>query len=428
MSQGEFSQHEGEDLEATRPNPRVQAERERLRDDLKDIAEQTNDSQTEAIAPKPEEQTRADQLARYHDKFFAEGGISGYAANGKWFVENAAGQYISFDAPGDAMKARMASEERLAKRAQSEQGQASVSGGDSEVASPASPTPEAEAPKVEAPATKPPEAPAQLEPSPEQVKAREALEDKILGSVSREIKNTLFGGVMVKAQGETLSYRTPEEYEQARQGFIARKEKREAAAQEATPRDAPQAPAEIATQKPETQSTAPVAENQPTQQSAVEKQPEQQVDPERAEVRQAFQEAAERRSSLDNLMKALRSVTDNDLRSIEIRLRDAQDGSSNIVFQSHRRFTEAMNMSAVKVDEALQRARFEGTAEASAVFLEAVKEQTRAVDGAYDEMSRNLNNLLYSGAIPPNSRIRMELGMYLEKTAAAKQQLARLAQ
>lgn len=424
MSDSEGELQRGDDLEATRPNPRLQAERERLRDDLKDIAEQNN-SQGKETVPVSEEQARIERMQRRHDDFFVEGGISGYSANGKWIVENAVGQYISFKSAEDAFEAQKQSADRLAKREQA--AGTEVPAAQAESAAPVVAA-ETNSESVAPPAPEQAEIP-RPELSAEAQKAKDDLEDRVF-SGSQDVTQTLFGGIMVKGQGETLTYRTRQEYEQAWQGYRERKAKREAEAREVVATQNAQARVEANAQPVNESRPQSVAEPeaQPPHGSATEKPPERPRTPERAEVPPAFQEAVGRRRQLENLMMALRGVTDSDLRSIEFRLQDVRDGSLDVVSRSHRRFTDAINMSARELNDAQGRAWSTGTAEAADEFLQTVKEQSLAIGQAYDEMSRNLSSLMYSGAIPHNSRIRVELGSYLEKTGAAKQQLARLAQ
>lgn len=404
MTQGEFSQHEGEDLETTRPNPQVQAERKRLRDDLKDIAEQANGSQTEAETPISEEQARAERKAQREDAFFGEGGISGYSASGKWIIENAVGQYLSFDSQEAAFQAQKQSEDRRTQQAQ-----------DTVVS-------EADIPVVKNPEVGRPEA------STEKVRANEGLEDRIFGSASREINNTLFGRITVKSPDGMLSFASQEEFEQARQGYLTRKEKREAAARESSLKEQSSAVTEASAQRSAERPLAAPAEAQPLQPPSAEEPTEEEMTPERAEMLRANQEAHNRYKGLDNLMTALRGVTDNELRDIRYRLQDARDGTAGLIFQLHRNFTDALNKSAASLMDAQRQTKEMVSIEGARVLNQAVQEQARAVDRAYEEMSEHLKSILNGGSLEYGTKTRADLEAYLGRTQAARQQLARLAQ
>lgn len=426
MSYSEGEMHEGEDLEVTRPNPRVQAERAQMTEELKEIARQTNGSQTEVVAPKKsEEQSRAERKAQREDDFFAEGGISGYWANSMWIVENAAGQYISFRSAEEAFEAQKQSADRLAKRAQEEEAPA----GSAET--PSTPTAEVATPTKDALVSEQPEVPPQPELNPEALQARQALEDRVF-SGSQEVSRTLFGGIMVKGQGEVLSYKTREEYEQAWQGYRERKLRREiearAAARESSQKEQSSVVIETSAQGPVERPLAVPAEAQPAQPLSAEKPTEEEMTPERTEMLRANQEAYNRYKGLDNLMAALRGITDNELRGIGYRLQDARDGTAGVIFQLHRNFTDALNRSAGSLMDAQRQTKEMVSIEGARVLTQAVQEQARAVDRAYEEMSEHLKSILNGGSLEYGTKTRADLEAYLGRTQAARQQLARLAQ
>ena len=401
-----------EDIEATRPNPAKRAEQARLSEELRDIAAQTHAAPAEATSQADPERARAERIARHEDDFFAEGGISGHASGRMWFVENAAGQYMSFASPEAAFAAQKASDERRQRAAVAQT---------AEAAQPPQ-MQQSEAGEAQAPENK---SVAESESSPETEAARlqrEKTEDLILGSAARQIGRTITGGISVRANGEILTYKTPEEYDQARQRYVQRKQAKIQTAQgqidtsrapDAELREAP--PAE-----PRAADTTVAADAPP----APEATPEAVITPEQAEEQRQKQESINRLNSLDRLMLGLRNAADRELQPLEIRLRDVQDGSSSAVFHSREAFTQELN----RANQDLQAARARAGADPNPANVQALIEQTKtqaqAVDRAYDSLFNSLTQIMYP--MPANSRIRSEMQAFLQRSYQAKRTLQQL--
>lgn len=105
-----------EGADATQPEVIESRPADARRHDLQDIADLTNQ---QTARQTEQDQAEADrQLDKFRDDFFAESGISGHAlADGRWFVENAAGQYMTFSSQADAYRAQSEAEGRNAATA-----------------------------------------------------------------------------------------------------------------------------------------------------------------------------------------------------------------------------------------------------------------------------------------------------------------------
>ncbi len=97
---------EYESTEDTQPEVSADSPEDTRRHDLQGIADLTN-RQTAEQADR--DQAEADrQLKQFRKDFFDEGGISGHAMpDGRWFVENAAGQYMTFESYEAAYQAQI---------------------------------------------------------------------------------------------------------------------------------------------------------------------------------------------------------------------------------------------------------------------------------------------------------------------------------
>lgn len=417
-----------EDNEVTRPNQRVLDERARRTEELRGIADQANATESTPEQPVDPEAARAERMARKQDEFFAKGVTNTYEANGLTIVTNGDGRYLSYASPEAAQAAQSASEARLqAARHQAEQqsAQAPVEQADAPDSEIVTPTESEQSPQAEA----------------ERLR-REKTEDLVLGSAARQIGRTITGDITVRANGEILTYKNPEDYDLARQKYIQRKQAQIEAAQSQI--DASRLPAQKVRERPplaevevaharsseddQAEKLKPEEEPEATTEPAA--APEQNVEVPVSQAEQLSADAEVRGQRMRNVLGRLNTIFTNEFGEVVRAAQSIQGGFEAPLNQARGQIFEAITSANQSVAEAKRKADEAGTPDAMNAYLESTKQAAARLEATYSMVTDNLNRVYYQ--MPTGSllqRVAAEsVREFTQRNSNVKRELDQLAQ